>query len=86
MNIFMKGGFQASFTKRLYRDRPRSYITFSMLNLPEHHMLNAHKFQHFLGSDKPKMLFFLNCWHFNIYEHCWHFNIYEQDKNHAQLS
>ena len=41
---------------------PRCYKTFSMLNSAEHEILNAHKYQeiqHFSGSDKPRMLFFL---------------------------
>ena len=47
--------------------------------------------QHFSGSDRPRMLFFL----FTnvkmptiagILKNCWHFNIYEQEKFHAQLS
>ena len=43
----------------------RGYITFSMLNSAEHEILNAQKYkkyqetQHFLGSDKSRMLFFL---------------------------
>ena len=56
--------------------RPRGYKTFFMLNSAEHGISKAHrnkKYQEirlFLGSDKPRMLFFpLNkCWHFNIYE------------------
>ena len=45
--------------------RPRGYKTFFMLNSAEHEILNAHKYenlkknQHFSGSDKPRMLFFL---------------------------
>ena len=44
---------------------PRGYKTFSRLNSVEHEILNAHKYkkyqvvQLFLGSDKPRMLFFL---------------------------
>ena len=44
---------------------PRGYKTFSMLNSVEHEILNAHKYKKyqevrlFLGSDKPRMLFFL---------------------------
>ena len=44
---------------------PRGYKTFFMLNSVEHKILNAHKYkknqeiQHFLGSDKSRMLFFL---------------------------
>ena len=34
----------------------------------------------FLGSDKPRMLFFL------LINNCWHFNIYELEKFHAELS
>ena len=42
---------------------PRGYKIFFMLNSIEHEILNAHKYknkeiQHFLGSDKPRMLFF----------------------------
>ena len=43
----------------------RGYITFFMLNSVEHEILNAHKYkkyleiQHFSGSYKPKMLFFV---------------------------
>ena len=45
--------------------RPRGYKTFFVLNSIEHEILNAHKykkyqeFQHFTGSDKPRMLFLL---------------------------
>ena len=45
--------------------RSRGYKTFSMLNLAEHEILNAHryknikKFSIFLDSAKPKILFFL---------------------------
>ena len=45
--------------------RPQGYKTFFMLNLVEHEILNAHKYkkylktQRFLGSDKPKMPFFV---------------------------
>ena len=49
-----------------------------MLNSVEHEILNAHKYKNitkfsfFLGSSKPRMLFFplinVKCWHFNIYE------------------
>ena len=43
--------------------RPRGYKTFFMLNLVEHGILNAHKYKDitnigFLGSDKPRMIFF----------------------------
>ena len=44
---------------------PRGYKTFSILSSTEHEILNAHKYkkyqgiQHFLGSDKQIMLFFL---------------------------
>ena len=42
---------------------PRDYKTFFMLNSVEHEILNAHKYKNvknfgFLGSDKPRMLFF----------------------------
>ena len=42
---------------------PRCYKTFFMLNSDEHEILNAHKYNNikkfiFLGSDKPRMLFF----------------------------
>ena len=43
---------------------PRGYKAFFMLNSVEHEILNAHKYKkyqeirHFLGSDKPKMLFY----------------------------
>ena len=42
---------------------PRGYKTFFMLNSVEHEILNAHKYKisrnlAFLGSDKPRMLFF----------------------------
>ena len=42
----------------------RGYKTFSMLNTAEHEILNAQKYKNimklgfFLGSDKPRMLFF----------------------------
>ena len=45
--------------------RARGYKTFFMLNSAEHEILNAHKYkksqeiQHFLGSDKLIMLFFM---------------------------
>ena len=45
--------------------RPHGYKTFFMLNSAEHEILNAHKSENikklsiFLGSDKPRMLFFL---------------------------
>ena len=44
---------------------PRGNKIFSMLNSVEHEILNAHKYEKyqeirpFLGSDKPRMLFFL---------------------------
>ena len=44
--------------------RPRGYKTFFMLNSVEHEILDAHKYKSikklgcFLGSDKPRMLFF----------------------------
>ena len=44
---------------------PGGYKTFIILNSVEHEILNAHKYkkyqeiQHFSGSDKPRMLFFL---------------------------
>ena len=44
---------------------PQGYKTFSMLNSVEHEILNAHKYKKIasnsaiLGSDKPRMLFFL---------------------------
>ena len=44
--------------------RPRGYKTFFVLNSIEHEILNAHKYKNikkfgfFLGSDKPRMLFF----------------------------
>ena len=44
--------------------RPQGYKTFFMLNSIEHEILNAHKYKNinkirlFLGSDKPRMLFF----------------------------
>ena len=41
---------------------PRGYKIFSMLNLAEHEILNAHKYEFikkFSGSGKPRMLFFL---------------------------
>ena len=42
----------------------RGYRTFFMLNSVEHEILNAHKYKNikksaFLGSEKPRMLFFL---------------------------
>ena len=44
---------------------PRGYKTSFMLNTVEHGILNAHKYKNmkkktrlFLGSDKPRMLFF----------------------------
>ena len=40
---------------------PRGYKTFSMLNSVEHEILNVYKYREirlFLGSDKPRMLFF----------------------------
>ena len=47
----------------------------------------------FLGSDKPRMLFFplINVKMPTIvgiltFNNCWHFNIYEQEKFRAQLS
>ena len=58
-----------------------------MFNSAEHEILNAHKYkkyqeiQHFSGSDKPRMLFFLL-----INVEIQHFSIYEQEKFHAQLS
>ena len=67
---------------------PRGYKTFFMLNSIEHENLNAHKYKNinknqlFLGSDKPRMLFFL---HINV-KICWHFNFYEREKFHALLS
>ena len=45
--------------------RPQGYKTFFMLNLVEHEILNATKYKKykeirgFLGSDKPRILFFL---------------------------
>ena len=45
--------------------RPRGYKKNFMLNSAEHEILSAHKYkkyldsQHFSGSDKPRMLFFL---------------------------
>ena len=45
--------------------RPRGYKTFFVLNSIEHEILNAHKYNNIkkfcfiLGSDKPRMLFFL---------------------------
>ena len=44
---------------------PQDYKTYFMLNSVEHEILNAHKYKNikkfsfFLGSDKPRMLFFL---------------------------
>ena len=44
--------------------RPRGYKTFFMLNSVEHKILKAHKYKNikksniFLGSDKPRMVFF----------------------------
>ena len=49
--------------------RPRGYEIFFMLSSVEHEILNAHKYKNikkfgfFLGSDKPRMLFFL---HINV--------------------
>ena len=51
----------------MHRDytRARGYITFSMLNSAEHEISKARKYknikeiEHFSGSDKPGMLFFL---------------------------
>ena len=56
-----------------------------MLKRVEHEILNAHKYKNikksniFLGSGKPRMLFFplINVKNAN---NCWHFNIYEQEK------
>ena len=48
----------------LIQSGPRGYKTFFMLNSAEHEILNAHKYKDikkfglFLGSDKPRMLFF----------------------------
>ena len=39
----------------------------------------------FLGSDKPRMVFFPFIKVKNA-NNCWHFNIYEQEKFHAQFS
>ena len=68
--------------------RPRGYKTFFMLNSAEHEILNAHKYKNikksaFLGTDKPRMLFFLLV---NVKMPTAHFNIYEQVKFHAPLS
>ena len=67
-----------------------------MLNSTEHEILNAHKFKNikkfsFLGSDKPRMLFFLLI---NVKmpttiansKLLTTVNIYEQEEFHAQLS
>ena len=55
-----------------------------------HEFLNAHKYKNiekfgFLGSYKPRMLFFplINV---KMPTSVWHFNIYEQEKFYAQLS
>ena len=42
----------------------------------------------FLGSDKPRMLFFplINVKMPTVVGSCWHFNIYDQENFHAQLS
>ena len=46
------------------RTMPRGYKTLFMLSSIEHEILNAHKYKNikkfgvFLGSDKPRMLFF----------------------------
>ena len=73
---------------------PQYYATFFMLISAEHEILNAHKYktynviQHFSGSGKPKMLFFLliNVKMPTFVGNCWHFNICELEKFHAQLS
>ena len=50
--------------RRCQQIRPRGYKTFFMLNSIEHEILNAYKYKNisrnsaFLGSDKPRMLFF----------------------------
>ena len=71
-----------------YKAWHRGYKTFFMLNSAEHELLNAHYYeknqeiQHFSGSNKPRILFFMLInvkRHFNIYE-------YGQEKFHAQLS
>ena len=51
-------------TISILHTRPRGYKTFFMLNSFQHEILNAHKYEkyqeirHFVGSDKPRMLFF----------------------------
>ena len=56
--VFAKSSF------RTYEARSRGYKTFFVLNSIEHKILNAHKYKNikkfglFLGSAKPRMLFF----------------------------
>ena len=65
--------------------RPRGYKTFFMLNSFEHKIFNAHKYKNikksaFLGSDKPRMLFF------PLINVKMPTNIYEQENLHFQMS
>ena len=51
-------------TSFIQQTRPCGYKTFFILNSDEHEILNVHKYKNikkccFLGSDKPRMLFFL---------------------------
>ena len=50
-------GWESGSLKDCYKNRPRGYKTFFMLNSTEHEIILAHKCQN------------ANiCWHFNVYE------------------
>ena len=57
--------YMLCFNEVLEQIWPRGYKTFFMLNLAKHEILNAHKYKKisrkatFLGSGKPRMLFYL---------------------------
>ena len=83
--------------RRLRSAWPRDYKTIFMLSSVEHEILNADKYKnikkvsYFLGSDKPRMLYFqlINVKMptiVGIANNCWHIYISEQKKIHAQLS
>ena len=58
-------GLSQNHRQTLYSPGPRGYKTFFMLNSGEHEIFDAHKYKNikksnfFLGSGKPRMLFFL---------------------------